>query len=48
MFFDSNYEVCKKDLSNLYQVFHKKVIVFVLALGLRRDKEIYQSASKRV
>jgi mRNA interferase RelE/StbE len=36
------------DFRVVYQVFHKKVIVFVLAVGPRRDKEIYQSASKRI
>lgn len=32
----------------VYQVFHKKVIVFVLAVGPRRDKEIYRAASDRL
>lgn len=32
----------------VYQIFNKKVIVFVLAVGPRRDKQIYQSASKRI
>jgi len=36
------------DFRVVYQVFNKKVIVFVLAVGPRRDKEIYQSASKRI
>jgi len=29
------------DFRVVYQVFNKKVIVFVLAVGPRRDKEIY-------
>jgi len=33
------------DFRVVYQVLHKKVIVFVLAVGPRRDKEIYRSAS---
>ncbi len=36
------------DFRVVYQVISKKVIVFVLAVGPRRDKEIYQSASKRI
>ena len=36
------------DFRVVYQVRHKKVIVFVLAVGPRRDKEIYQSASERI
>jgi len=36
------------DYRVVYQVFHKKVIVFVLAVGPRRDKEIYRSASERI
>ncbi len=36
------------DFRVVYQVVHKKVIVFILAVGPRRDKEIYQSASKRI
>ena len=36
------------DFRVVYQVAHKKVIVFILAVGPRRDKEIYQSASKRI
>ncbi|MFH2219304.1 MAG: type II toxin-antitoxin system RelE/ParE family toxin [Pseudomonadota bacterium] len=31
----------------VYQVQERKVIVFVLAIGPRRDKEIYKSALKR-
>lgn len=31
----------------VYQVISQKVIVFVLAVGPRRDKEIYRAASKR-
>jgi len=36
------------DFRVVYQVANKKVIVFILAIGPRRDKEIYRSASKRV
>jgi mRNA interferase RelE/StbE len=36
------------DFRVVYQEFNKKVIVFVLAVGPRRDKEIYQSVSKRI
>ncbi len=36
------------DFRVVYQVFNKKVIVFILAVGPRRDKEIYRSASKRI
>jgi mRNA interferase RelE/StbE len=36
------------DFRVVYQVFHKRVIIFVLAVGPRRDKEIYQAASKRI
>ena len=36
------------DFRVVYQVANKKVIVFILAVGPRRDKEIYQSASKRI
>jgi len=36
------------DFRVVYQVFQKKVIVFVLAVGPRRDKEIYRSASNRL
>ncbi|CCK78949.1 type II toxin-antitoxin system RelE family toxin [Desulfobacula toluolica] len=36
------------DFRLVYQVFQKKVIVFVLAVGPRRDKEIYRSASDRL
>ncbi len=36
------------DFRVVYQVFNTKVIVFVLAVGPRRDKQIYQSASKRI
>lgn len=36
------------DFRVVYQVFSKKVIVFILAVGPRRDKEIYRSASKRI
>lgn len=36
------------DFRVVYQVFQKKVIVFVVAVGPRRDKEIYRTASYRV
>ena len=36
------------DFRVVYQVFNKKVIIFILAVGPRRDKEIYRSASKRI
>lgn len=36
------------DFRVVYQVLNKKVIVFVLAVGPRRDKEIYRSASNRI
>ena len=36
------------DFRVVYQVLSKKVIVFVLAVGPRRDKEIYRSASNRM
>lgn len=36
------------DFRVVYRVFNQKVIVFVLAVGPRRDKEIYQAASKRL
>ena len=32
----------------VYQVRQKKVMVYVLALGPRRDKEIYRAALKRI
>jgi len=35
------------DYRVVYQVKEKRVIVFVLAIGLRRDKEIYKSAQQR-
>jgi len=35
------------DLRVVYQVFEKKVVVYVLAVGPRRDKEIYRLAIKR-
>lgn len=35
------------DYRVVYQVKKEKVIVFVLAVGLRRDKEIYKSARQR-
>ena len=36
------------DYRVVYQVRDEVVIVFVLAVGLRRDKEIYRSALKRM
>jgi mRNA interferase RelE/StbE len=36
------------DFRVVYQVLHEKVVVFVLAVGPRRDKEIYQIASDRL
>jgi len=36
------------DFRVVYQVVRKKVIVFVLAVGPRRDKEIYRTVSYRV
>ncbi len=36
------------DFRVVYQVLDKKVTVFVLAIGPRRDKEIYRSASNRI
>lgn len=36
------------DFRVVYQVLNKKVIVFVLVVGPRRDKEIYRSASNRM
>ena len=35
------------DYRVVYQVVQKRVIVFVLAVGPRRDKEIYTTALKR-
>ena len=35
------------DYRVVYQVREKEIMVFVLAVGPRRDKEIYQSALKR-
>lgn len=35
------------DYRVVYQVQEKKIIVFVLAIGPRRDKEIYRSVLKR-
>lgn len=37
-----------RDFRVVYQVIQEKVIVFVLAIGPRRDKEVYRSASGRV
>ncbi len=36
------------DYRVVYQVINDKVTVFVLAVGPRRDKEIYDAASKRI
>ncbi len=36
------------DFRVVYKVFNLKIIVFVLAVGPRRDKQIYQTASKRI
>jgi len=36
------------DYRVVYQVVEKKVIVYVLAVGPRRDKEIYKAATKRI
>ena len=36
------------DFRIVYQVRNKTIIVFILAVGPRRDKEIYQSASSRI
>ena len=36
------------DYRVVYQVKKKEIIVFVLGVGPRRDKEIYQSALKRI
>lgn len=36
-----------KDFRVVYQVMENKVVVYVLAVGPRRDKEIYSSAIKR-
>ena len=36
------------DYRVVYQVVEQKVIVFVLAIGPRRDKEIYRAALKRI
>ena len=35
------------DYRVVYQVREKKVVVFVLAIGPRRDKQIYNAALKR-
>ena len=37
-----------RDYRVVYQVLDRKVIVFVLAIGPRRDKEIYRAAMKRI
>ncbi len=36
------------DFRVVYKTIEKKVIVYVLAVGPRRDKEIYKVASKRL
>jgi len=36
------------DYRVVYQVVEAKIIVFVLAVGPRRDKEIYKTATKRI
>jgi mRNA interferase RelE/StbE len=36
------------DYRVVYQVIDDRVIIFVLAVGPRRDKEVYKSALKRV
>jgi mRNA interferase RelE/StbE len=36
------------DYRVVYQVVEAKVTVYVLAVGPRRDKEIYKAASKRI
>jgi len=36
------------DFRVVYQIVAKKIIVFVLAVGPRRDKEIYHTAAKRL
>lgn len=36
------------DYRVVYQVIEAKVIVFVLAVGPRRDKEIYKIATRRI
>ena len=35
------------DYRVVYQVWEREIMVFVLAVGPRRDKEIYQAALKR-
>ncbi len=35
------------DCRMVYQVKERNVIVFILAIGLRRDKEIYKSSQQR-
>jgi len=36
------------DFRVVYQIRNKEIIVFVLAVGPRKDKQIYRSASKRI
>ncbi len=36
------------DFRVVYQIIPNKIIIFILAVGPRRDKEIYQSAAKRI
>ncbi len=40
-------KLCVGDYRVVYQVLERKVIVFVLAIGPRRDKEIYKAALQR-
>lgn len=35
------------DYRVVYQVIEEEVIIYVLAVGIRRDKEVYRTASKR-
>lgn len=36
------------DYRVVYQVIDKDVVIYVLAVGIRRDKEVYNAATKRV
>lgn len=40
-------KLCVGDCRVVYQVRERNVVVFVLAVGPRRDKEIYRAALKR-
>ena len=40
-------KLCIRDYRVVYQVHEKKVVIYVLAVGPRRDKEIYRQALKR-